>query len=262
MPKRIPTSASALSYADAVALSAADRIHRFKFEAGAGQRAFSAMAKLFRAIEKSLAPGQAIFPLLIGAGIKKGTVSNASIAASIYDLVEAKHLSESEFDSLTFNECWQLKRVISGKSKKSLPVADAEEMILNNPDLAEEFASLYETGMTTTEAAAKQVKPAPKPEAKPEVKAEQPEPEADPAPEAETPAVEDAKPKAEPAPAPEPARPTAEQLITLLEQVELAMAELPADEQGVVGAKLVEMASAFVESGKAVKPARRNKLAA
>jgi hypothetical protein len=260
MPKRkTSVIATALTYAEAVALSAADRIDRFKFEAGAGQRAFAAMAKLFRATERSLAPGQAIFPLLIGAGIKKGTVSNASIAARIYDLVEAGHLEESEFDRLTFNECWQLKRVLSGKSKKTLPVADAVAMIRNNEDFAEDFASLYETGLTTLEAAAKATKP---------------EAEAD-APAEETPApaaVEDAKPKVaeppapeavEPAkPAPAPALPTAEQLIAMLEQVELAMAELPADAQGIIGAKLVEMATAFVDSGKAVKPRSRKKLAA
>lgn len=258
--KTIPTSANALTYAEAVAIPASDRIARFQYEAGAGQRAFASMAKLFRAIEKSLAPGQAIFPLLIGAGLKKGTVSNASIAASVFDLVEAGVMTEAEFDSLTFNDCWQLKRVLSGKSKRQLPAADALAMIRQNPDFAEEFASLYETGLTTLEAAAKQAKPDPAPETPEPAKQVPAKPAATKADEAETPKPETPEPAPEPAPEASEEPPTAEQLLAMLEQIELAMTELAAEDQGIVGAKLVEMASAFVESGKPVR--RRQKLAA
>lgn len=256
MKRKTPTTAAALTYAEALAIPATDRIHRFQYEAGAGQRAFASMAKLFRAIEKSLAPGQAIFPLLIGAGLKKGTVSNASIAASVFDLVDAGVMTEAEFDSLTFNDCWQLKRVLSGKSKRQLPAADALAMIRQNPDFAEEFASLYETGLTTLEAAAKQSKPEPAPETPEPVKQAPAKPAATKADEAET--TEPETP--EPAPEAIEEAPTAEQLLAMLEQIELAMTELAAEDQGIVGAKLVEMASAFVESGKPVR--RRQKLAA
>jgi hypothetical protein len=231
MTKRKTTTASAaaLTYAEALAMPSASRIPRFQLEASTGQRAFSAMAKLFRVIEKSLPAGQAIFPLLTGAGIKKGTVSNASIAASVFDLVEAGTMTEAEFDALSFNDCWQTKRVLSSKSRKQLTPGEAMAVIRKNPDFAEEFATLFEHGISAKEFSAK-------------------------AAEAAKPAPKAPQSKADPAKSEEP---TARQLIQMLEQIELAMASLPSDDQGVVGAKLVEMASAFVDSGKSVSGQRR-----
>jgi len=229
--KTTNASAAALTYAEALAIPSASRIPRFQLEASTGQRAFSAMAKLFRVIEKSLPSGETIFPLLMRAGIKKGTVSNASIAASVFDLVEAGTMTEAEFDALSFNDCWQTKRVLSSKSRKQLTPVEAVAMIRKNPDFAEEFATLFEHGLTAKEFMAKETKAstaAPKP----------PQQKADPS-----------KNK--------PDHPTSGQLIQMLEQIELAMASLPADDQGVVGAKLVEMASAFVDSGKSVASERR-----
>ena len=233
MTKRKTTNASAaaLTYAEALAIPSASRIPRFQLEASTGQRAFSAMAKLFRVIEKSLPSGETIFPLLMRAGIKKGTVSNASIAASVFDLVEAGTMSEAEFDALSFNDCWQTKRVLSSKSRKQLTPGEAVAMIRKNPDFAEEFATLFEHGLTAKEFMAKETKTS-------------------------TAASKPPQQKADPSKN-KPDHPTSGQLIQMLEQIELAMASLPADDQGVVGAKLVEMASAFVDSGKSVASERR-----
>jgi len=156
--KTTTTSAAALTYAEALAMPSASRIPRFQLEASTGQRAFSAMAKLFRVIEKSLPSGETIFPLLMRAGIKKGTVSNASIAASVFDLVEAGTMSEAEFDALSFNDCWQTKRVLSAKSRKQLTPVEAVAMIRKNPDFAEDFATLFEHGLTAKEFMAKETK--------------------------------------------------------------------------------------------------------
>jgi hypothetical protein len=233
MTKRKTTNASAaaLTYAEALAIPSASRIPRFQLEASAGQRAFSAMAKLFRVIEKSLPSGETIFPMLMRAGIKKGTVSNASIAASVFDLVEAGTMTEAEFDALSFNDCWQTKRVLSAKSRKQLTPVEAVAMIRKSPDFAEEFATLFEHGLTAKEFSAKETKTS-------------------------TAASKPPQQKADPGKN-KPDHPTSGQLIQMLEQIELAMASLPADDQGVVGAKLVEMASAFVESGKSVASERR-----
>ena len=233
MTKRKTTNASAaaLTYAEALAIPSASRIPRFQLEASTGQRAFSAMAKLFRVIEKSLPSGETIFPLLIRAGIKKGTVSNASIAASVFDLVEEETMTEAEFDALSFNDCWQTKRVLSAKSQKQLTPDEAVAVIRKNPDFAEEFATLFEHGLTAKEFSAKETKTS-------TAASKPPEQKADPG-----------KNK--------PDHPTSGQLIQMLEQIELAMASLPADDQGVVGAKLVERASAFVDSGKSVASERR-----
>jgi len=229
--KTTTTSAAALTYAEALAMPSASRIPRFQLEASTGQRAFSAMAKLFRVIEKSLPSGETIFPLLMRAGIKKGTVSNASIAASVFDLVEAGTMSEAEFDALSFNDCWQTKRVLSAKSRKQLTPVEAVAMIRKNPDFAEDFATLFEHGLTAKEFMAKETKTSTAASKPPQQK--------------------DGPGKNK------PDHPTSGQLIQMLEQIELAMASLPADDQGVVGAKLVEMASAFVDSGKSVASERR-----
>jgi hypothetical protein len=62
---------------------------------------------------------------------------------------------------------------------------------------------------------------------------------------------------AAPKPAAAPEQPaTAAELISLLEEVEQAMKALSDEDQGIIGARLVEMASAFVESGKAVAAAK------
>ncbi len=72
---------------------------------------------------------------------------------------------------------------------------------------------------------------------------------ATPVPSAEAPAP------AAPSAAPEqPA--TAAELIGLLEEVEQAMKALSEDDQGIVGAKLVEMAAAFAETGTAAAAAK------
>ena len=234
MPKRKTTHApAALTFEAAERLTQPERLSRFQAEAGAGQRAFASMAKLFRVMEANLAPGEAIFPLLIGAGIKKGTVSNASIAASVFDLVRDGKLTEEEFDQLSFNDCWQTKRVLSRQSKKQLPVDEVVAAIRERSDFAEEFAALYERGTTADQQPAQEA-----PAGKESGELKKPEPKATKDEEAIT----------------------AEQLIDWLDEIELAMAALPEGDQSLVGAKLVEMASAYIDAGKSVRD--RKKLAA
>jgi hypothetical protein len=50
---------------------------------------------------------------------------------------------------------------------------------------------------------------------------------------------------------------TAELLIDWLDEIELAMAALPEGDQSLVGAKLVEMASAYIDAGKSVRDRKR-----
>jgi hypothetical protein len=131
-----------------------DRLHRFKLEADAGQRAFSAMGKLFRVIEANLKKTQGIYPVLAKLGIKKGTISNASYAAKVFDLVDAGALTEAEFDTLSFNDCFQIARVKSAGSAKRIGAEEIAVIIRAGGDFAEEFQSLYENGVTAAEKAA------------------------------------------------------------------------------------------------------------
>jgi hypothetical protein len=268
----------ALSFAEAVALPQSDRIERFLIESLSAQRAFSAMGKLFRVIEGNLEAGQSIFRLLQDAGIKKGTVSNASYAAKVYDLVEAEHLTEAEYNSLAFNDCWQICRVQTKTSKRQLTPAETVAVIRNSADFADDLSSLYETGLTAEERAAAEAKgkaakaaaekiaaeklvaekaeleelrkrkaaldaagnePEAKPEAKTDAKTDKPEAKK---PDAKKPETTPEAPKANTPPPAPAAKITAEDLLRLLDEVEAGLTRLSEIDQDRVTARIVELA--------------------
>jgi len=254
-----------MSYAEAQAATQDARIERFGIEALAGQRAFSAMGKLHRVIQADLSPTESIFGVLSAAGIKKGNISNASYAARVYDLVEAGHLTEAEYDSLAFNDCWQICRVQSKTSKRVLEPSEIAAIIRNSADFADDLESLYKNGITAEEAQAAKDKAATakaEAEAKAAVKAEADKAELEAlrataskdkaAPEAEAKAPEakapEAKPKAddkkpEAKKADKAAKLTAEELIKLLDEVEAGLQYLTADGQAIVSARIAELAA-------------------
>ena len=286
----------AMTYAEGLALEQADRIIRFKAEAEVGQRAFIALGKLYDIINDNLPTGKFINSTLEAAGIKPGTVSNASYGARCYrEFVKTSKLEEPEFDQLTFAEMFNLIRVCSEKSKRKLSPDEAVAIVRQGGDFEANLKSLYEFGFTAEEKAAAEAKikaDKEKAEAEAKVKAEAqakelaevkkrneelakanadmtaqaaaaqtPAPAAPAAtPAAEAPAAPEAPaPAATPAPAPAPAAapeadPTAsaDELLALLSEVETSMAFLSEEDQGRIGARLVAMAAAFVESGKAV----------
>ena len=294
MAKNQAAAIAALTFAEVQAMKQPARIERFATEALGAQRAFSAMGKLYRAIESALTKkDKGIFPLLIAAGIKKGTVSNASYAAKVFDLVDDGKLTEKEFDSLSFNDCYQIVRVQKPESKRRLSAEEVVAAIRSGTHFAEDLSSLAEHGITTAEKAAadkaaEKSKKAAEKEAADQAAAEKAELEelrkrnedlkkaadkaagtSDPAAEAEeTESGEDSdeavhdepeadKPKASKdvaAPA-APVQITAKMVLDLLDEVELSMMELSAEDQAIVGTRLVEMADAFVSTGATVTPA-------
>jgi hypothetical protein len=269
----------ALTYAEAAAMKQADRITRFQVEASAGQRAFSAMGKLFRAIEAGLTKkDKGIFPLLIKAGIKKGTISNASYAAKVFDLVEAGNLNEAEYDQLSHADCFNICRVQSARSAKKLTADEVVAVIRSGGEPDEELSSLFEHGVTLEEHQAKaaaadkvkaEVAAAAEEKAKVEaaeiekIKAEnaslkaQAAEQSDPDPE-----VEDAK-QGHPAAATdedgEAVEPptegiTPESVLAAIDEIELAFTELDEDGQVQVRARITELAEAVgIDLGKKKK---------
>jgi hypothetical protein len=275
-----------LSYSEVEGMAQADRITRFRIEASAGQRAFSAMGKLFRAIESGLTKkDKGIFPLLIAAGIKKGTISNASYAAKVFDLVEAGQLKEDEYEQLSHADCFNICRVQTAKSRKKLSVEEVVAVIRAGGEPDEELASIYEHGVTSAERA----------EAEAKVAAAKEKAEADAKARAEAEAEELARVKAEnealkaeaaaqaasattdpeiadanaghPAPVAEgevdpiaqldeplgedadPVGITAADVLATLDEVELAFADLSPDDQAIVAARIIELAGQLAESG-------------
>jgi len=259
----------ALSYAEASAMSRAEAIIRFQVEASAGQRAFSAMGKLFRCIEASLTKkDKGIFPLLTKAGIPKGSVSNASYAAKVFDLVDKGLLTEAEYDKLSHADCFNIVRVQSSRSAKQLTAEEVVAVVKVAGEPDEELCSLYETGLTLDEAKAKQdaadkVKAAAEAAATAKAEAEAVEIEKIKAENADLkakaakqvdPEIEDAK-AGNPAPAATDEDDTEETIeapegVTLagvleaLDAVELAFADLSEDDQAQVAARVAELAEA------------------
>ena len=298
--KKAPVSAPdiwAMTYAEGLALSQADCIVRFVAETQAGQRAFAAIGKLYRIIDRNLPQGKFINSVLGAAGIKPGTISNASYGARVFDLVESKHLEESEFDQLTFGEVAIIARVITDKSKRKLTPEQAVEIVRQGGDFQANLQAIYDTGMTASEKTAiedkvKADKAATEAEAKAKAEAQAKEleevkkrneelakanadmtaqaaaeqapapaapaatpaavaPAAPAAPAAAAPAAPAPAPAAAPTPEADPTA-SADELLALLSEVETSMAYLSNEDQGRIGARLVTMAAAFVESGKAV----------
>jgi hypothetical protein len=267
---KVEVPIEALSYAAAAAMTRAEAVTRFQVEASAGQRAFSAMGKLFRCIEASLTKkDKGIFPLLQKAGIPKGSISNASYAAKVFSLVEAGHLTEAEYDRLSHADCFNIVRVQTARSAKQLTAEEVVAVVKVAGEPDEELASLYETGLTLDEAKAKQdaadkVKAAAEAAATAKAEAEAVEIEKIKAENADLkakaakqsdPEIEDAK-AGHPAPASTDEDETEEETIEAPEgvtlagvldainAVELAFSELDEDSQAVVTARIAELAEA------------------
>ena len=236
-----------LAMADAEALPQKERISLFKSKTDSHQRLFIELAKLFRAIERGLRANQQIFPLLMKAGVKKGSISNASQAARVFDLVEQGHLTEAEFDSFTWADCVAIVRAISSGSKKPLNGELVAIIVRNSHDFQPDLVSLYETGRTVDEQEqheAKQAAEAAKQAAPPTdsptpaiAEGDSPSgsetPASPSAPPTEAPSGESTTPAAPPSniiTMPPPAKATAEDAIKLIAALEAIFIDLPLDE--------------------------------
>ena len=133
------------------AMPQSERVEMFVSKDAARNRLFIELAKLFRAIESGLTGKQKIFPMLEKAGVKKGSVSNASLASKVYDLVTTGKITEDEFDSLTWADCVAIIRAMSALSKKRLTADEVAAYIKSGTDFEPDLAELYATGLTLAE---------------------------------------------------------------------------------------------------------------
>lgn len=266
------------------AMTQPERIVTFTWEANTGQRAFSAMGRLLPVIEDNLPKGEKLFPTLIAAGNKKGTISNATYAAKCYGMVTLGKLTEAEYETLCFTECVAICQVQTEKAKKRLTADEVVAAIRSGGDFEADLKALFDLGMTADEKQAAEASVKAKKEAataETAAKAEEQKLETErllaenaalkaasaalaaDAPVAETPAAPAAAPAvaapaAPAAPAvavaaPAVAAPVAAPavaaalplVLSLLDEVEATMATLSAQEQGIVSARLAEMAEMF-----------------
>jgi hypothetical protein len=99
-----------LSFDQVVKMSQADRIETFANRDGIMRRAFSELGKLYSAIGVELTGKESIFSVLTAAGVRKGTISNAGYAAEAFSLVKTEHLTEQQYESLTFADCVNIRK--------------------------------------------------------------------------------------------------------------------------------------------------------
>lgn len=128
---------------------------RFAERATVSQRAFAEMGKLHHAISASLKKGQTIYGELRKLGVKDSTISNASYASKMIDLVSAGHITEATYDTFTFADCLTISRVMGDKSRRKLSGEEVAAVMAAQPETFDaEFESIFTTGLTVEEAVA------------------------------------------------------------------------------------------------------------
>jgi len=189
MPKKATPAIAVIPMAEVLSMKQADRLSAISERARSHQRTFIEMGKLRRGIEANLKAGQNITDVLVKAGLSKGTVSNTSYAAKVFDLVEAGHIPEATYDTFTFSVCLGIVRVLGPMAKARLNQGEVAALVANSTELEDDLDALYEHGMTAADrreaeaktAAAKAAADAPAPAATPDPDSGQPTDQPDPA---------------------------------------------------------------------------------
>lgn len=153
-PSVAAVATSVLPMQDIAKLSIKEACQRFADRAVASQRAFAEMGKLHYAISAHLRKGQTIYGELRKLGVKDSTISNASYAARVWaDCIAPGHLTEADYDTLTFADCLSICRAMGDKSKLKLAGAEVAAIVRAQPrDFDAELESIFATGLTVEEA--------------------------------------------------------------------------------------------------------------
>ena len=145
--KKKAVTSEVLTMASIDAMTQKDRIASFVDKDRSSGRIIIEMGKLYRSIEANLPKSsRGIFPTLIEAGVKKGTLSNASYVAKTFDLVTGGHLTEDEFNTFTVRDCQAVTRTMSKASTKPLTASEIAAIVREFPDFEPELESYYEHG--------------------------------------------------------------------------------------------------------------------
>ncbi|MDR0532734.1 MAG: hypothetical protein LBH01_02145 [Verrucomicrobiales bacterium] len=126
----------------------------FAERSGVSQRAFAEMGKLHFSISAKLKPKESIYKILRANGVKDSAISNASYASKVWAMVEDKYLTEKQFDSLSFADCYTMIRAMSEDSACQLIESDISGILKESKDPHLDFESIFKTGMPAAEAEA------------------------------------------------------------------------------------------------------------
>ena len=143
MAKSAKTAQTAVLQASEIqSMQQEQRIATFVSHDNVMRRAFSELGKLLTFIARNIARDTTVEKVLAAAGVHRSTVSNAKLAKTAFDLVEAGVITESKYDTLTFEECRAIGKVKSMDTLKS---------ILTAKNYREELSSVIDNGCTLAE---------------------------------------------------------------------------------------------------------------
>jgi hypothetical protein len=128
----------------------------FAAKATVQRSAFAEMGKLHRIIAPQLKLPQTIYGELRKLGVKDTTIANASYAAkTIETLVEPGHLTEQDYNGMTFDDHFAIARSMGNKSFRKLTAEDVAAIVKAKPDTFDaDLKSIFDSGMDVDEAAA------------------------------------------------------------------------------------------------------------
>ncbi len=146
-----------LSISEVVAMKHAEAVALFAVKDQSASRIFIELGKLFIPIRDGCKGNQTPFGLLQKAGVRKGSISNASQTSRVIEeLVTPGLVPEAVFDNFRWDDITAINQAMSGKAvKKQSAQAVADLIQLRPKEFADELESLFATGDTIAEAAAK-----------------------------------------------------------------------------------------------------------
>lgn len=110
-------------------------VEQFVANTIASVRMFALCAKLMLHLAVTVKAPQTVGGLLRGKGIRKSTIDNARQHARVFEeLVLPKHITEAQFDQLSFAECVVINRAMSGKAKEKQTGKKVAALMKSKPD--------------------------------------------------------------------------------------------------------------------------------
>jgi hypothetical protein len=136
---QIPLPERVTPFAEIQKMTQTQTVEQFVAQMRHAARAFALAAKLILHLAATVKPPQTIGGLLRKSGIRKTTIDNARQAARVFEeLVLPKHISETQFDQLSFAECVTVNRAMSGAAKEKQSAKSVVAMMKSHPQTWDE----------------------------------------------------------------------------------------------------------------------------
>lgn len=130
-----PSAERVTPFAEIQKMTPKQAVEQFVANIGASVRMFAVCAKLMLHLAVTVKAPQTVGGLLRGSGIRKTTIDNARQHARVFEeLVLPKHITEAQFDALSFAECVVINRAMSGGAKEKQTGKKVAALMKSKPD--------------------------------------------------------------------------------------------------------------------------------